>query len=254
MDTNIKPKVSIQMCTYNRAHFIEQAIESVLSQTFTDWELLILDDSSTDNTNDLISKYTNDKRIKYFKNEVNLGIVRNRNKGLNLSIGEYIAVLDSDDYWIDDSKLEKQIEFLDNNIEYALVGTNMRIVDENNVSLKDLKYPTSDKVIRSRMLIKNNFCHSSTLYRKNVAEKLGGYDNSLQLAEDYNLFLNIGINNKIANIDTFGVAYRKHSNQSYSNIKKIGLEIQDRLIEKYRKNYGGFYLAKFVNCIRKLIK
>jgi glycosyltransferase involved in cell wall biosynthesis len=250
MDTNLRPKVSIQMCTYNRAHYIEQAIQSVIAQTFTNWELLILDDTSTDNTEEVIFKYQNDQRIKYFKNDTNLGIAKNRNRGLALSQGKYIAVLDSDDYWIDKTKLEKQVEFLDKNTEYGLVGTNIEIVDENSKLLKNINYPNKDSKIKKQMLIKNNFCHSSVLFSKENVVGIGLYDESLPLAEDYDLFLRIGLDKKLENLDIASVAYRKHSGQSYSNKKKVGLEIQNKLIEKYKKNYSNYLLAKFVNFLR----
>ena len=241
------PKVSIQMCTYNRAHFIKQAIKSILAQNFSDWELIILDDSSTDNTKEIITPFLSDARIRYIRNELNLGITKNRNKILSVSRGEYIAVLDSDDFWINSSKLEKQVEFLEQNTKYALVGTNMQIVDEEGHPTNKIYYAENDKNIRSRILIKNQFCHSSVLYRKNNFT----YDESLSIWEDYDLWLRIGLENKFANLPIFGVAYRRHSTQSDSQKRKESLKSLDGIIKKYKNNYPNYFLAYFVQIIRK---
>lgn len=252
MDTNMKPKVSIQMCTYNRAHFIKQAIQSVLSQTFSNWELLIIDDASTDNTKEVVASCPPDTRIKYVENESNLGITKNRNKCLNLSQGEYIAVLDSDDYWLDRTKLEKQVEFLDKNPSYALVGTNMQIVDENNNIIRRAFYQRDDALIKSGILTKNQFCHSSVLYRKKIVKELGGYDESLVIWEDYDLWLRIGINSKFDNLSLISTAYRKHENQSDSKKRKESLKFLSEIIEKYKDDYPNYFIARLVQFLRIL--
>ncbi len=238
------------MCTYNRAHFIKQAIDSVLSQTFQDWELLILDDCSTDNTYEIISQYLNDPRIKYIKNPENLGITKNRNKALSLSAGEYVAVLDSDDYWIDTSKLSLQNDFLDTHKDYTLVGTGMIIIDEHGNTLKKVIYPSSNAVLKYFLLLKNFFCHSSILYRKQEILNLGSYDESLPIWEDYDLWLKIGLKYKFANLNIYGIAYRKHATQSNAERVKIGKDTQAFIIEKYKNSYHGYMLAKIIDKLR----
>src|SRR5574344_2461092 len=119
--------ISIIICTYNRADLLPKAIASVLSQSYQDFELIIIDDASTDNTKDVIP---NDDRIKYYKNEVNLGISKSRNLGVSLSCGQYIAMLDSDDYWLDNNKLQKQLEVINQDSKIGLVGTGIILVDE----------------------------------------------------------------------------------------------------------------------------
>lgn len=247
------PKITIQICTYNRAHFIKQAIDSALSQTFKDFEILIMDDKSTDNTAEIIQPYLNDSRIKYIQNEKNLGITKNRNKALSLSQGEYIAVLDSDDYWTDNTKLQKQVDFLDKNSDYILVGTKIIIVDENNNLIKKVNYPVNNFIIKKLLLIKNLFCHSSVMYRKKEIIDLGSYDENLRIWEDYDLWLKIGLKYKFANLNIYTTAYRKHSNQSNSDKKNIGREAQAYIINKYKKGYNGYTLAKLVDKLRNLL-
>ena len=253
MDTDIEPKVSIQMCTYNRAHYIEKAIQSVLSQSFTNWELLILDDASNDNTEEIVLKYLHDNRIKYFKNETNLGIASNRNKGLHNSTGEYIAVLDSDDYWIDNQKLEKQIDFLDTHKDYAIVGTNMLVINEKGNEIKKSNFKHTDKDIRRKMLLHDQISQSTVLYRKKIALSLGGYDATYSVCDDYDLWLKIGKDNKIMVLQDYTIKYLEHS-QGISKEKKLKASIEHlHIINKYKKYYNNYILALCKSFLRILI-
>ena len=189
MDTNIKPNISIVIITRNRAGFISRAIQSVLDQSFSDWELLILDDDSEDDTEKTVRDFADkDERIKYFKNSPALGISKNRNKGLALARGKYIAVLDSDDAWIDKEKLWKQFNFLEQNPDHVLIGSNIRIVDEKNNFIQNTDLKTEDADIRRKMLLFNQIPHSSVLYRKDAAQKVGGYNEKLSCVEDWTCF------------------------------------------------------------------
>ncbi len=252
------PKVTVQICTYNRENFIKQAIDSVLSQSFTDFEIIITDDCSTDNTEKVVNSYT-DKRIKYIKNETNLGIAKNRNKSLKMSNGEYIAVLDSDDYWIDKDKLKKQVEFLDLYKDYVLIGTYMNIVDKNNVLIKKTKYINKyffnyNFILKKLLLIKNFFCHSSVMYRKKEVYNIGSYDENLPISwEDYDLWLKLGLKYKIANLNRVSVNYRIHESQSDANKKEIVKKTDYFILDKYKKLYPFYFLAKLRYKIREIL-
>lgn len=125
--------VSIIMPSYNTGKFIEETIESVLSQTYTDWELIIVDDCSTDNTDEVVAQYLSDTRIRYIKNEKNSGAAVSRNRALKEAKGKWIAFLDSDDLWLPE-KLEKQIEFMKSN-GYAFSYTRYSEIDESSKPL-----------------------------------------------------------------------------------------------------------------------
>ena len=212
MDTNIKPQISVIMITRNRAHFIAAAIESVLRQSFSDWELLILDDDSTDGTDEIVKRFADaDKRIQYVKNNSVRGISASRNDGLEKAQGEYIAVLDSDDVWTDMGKLQKQFDFLTNNPDYTLIGSNIKIVNEKGSFIKNTDFTTEDIDIRAKILIFNQIAHSTVLYRKDTAEKIGGYDKGLSCVEDLDLFLRLGSIGKMKNLKEITTAYTKHS-------------------------------------------
>ena len=121
--------VSIIMPSYDTAKYIDKAIDSVLKQTYTNWELIIVDDCSPDNTDDIVKPYLSDERIKYYKNEKNSGAAMSRNRALREAKGKWIAFLDSDDLWMPD-KLEKQIRFMERN-GYQFSYTNYAEIDEN---------------------------------------------------------------------------------------------------------------------------
>src|ERR1035437_3593349 len=189
METNTNPQISIVTITRNRAGFIAKAIESVLKQGFSSWELLILDEDSNDGTEAIVEAYmSKDNRIEYHKNTSTLGISKNRNLGLSKARGKYIAVLDSDDEWVDNDKLQKQFDFLEKNQDYVLIGSNIKIVNEKGELIENTNFKTEDTDIRKKILISNQIPHSSVMYRKETADKIGGYDNKLSCVEDLDLF------------------------------------------------------------------
>lgn len=231
------------MITHNRAKFLSEAIDSVLLQSFKDWELIIIDDNSTDNTEELIKKYQeNDERIKYFKNEVNLGIAKSRNKALENSQGKYIAVLDSDDIWFDSDKLKKQFEILEKD-NYVLVGSGVMEIDEDGLEKRCYLNPNSNEKIRKRFLYRNPFAHSSVMFDRESALDVGGYRENFLVGEDYDLFLRLGLKGKLININDFLIKYRIHSQNECAQKKLQALKNNLQIIKQYKNKYPNFYLA-----------
>lgn len=247
MDNNIKPKISVMICTYNRAKYISQAIQSVLDQTMKGFEIILIDDGSTDNTKEIVG-HIKDPRIKYFLNKNNIGITKSRNKALSLSSGEFIAVLDSDDYWTDNSKLEKQMLFLENNPSFSLVGTHSRIVDEREFEVGEIVNETEDLSIRKQILLKNQFTHSSVLYRKSSLPYL--YNESLFIWEDYYAWLEIGKKFKFANLPIFTTAHRKHASNISRNKKIKGTVAMQKILNRFKNDYPHFCTATIKNILR----
>ncbi len=245
----MNPKISIITITRNRADFIAKAIESILDQTFSGWELIIIDDGSVDDTRAIVEPFAaKDKRIKYNKNKSFLGISKSRNLGLSLSKGEYIAVLDSDDYWIDKNKLQKQFEYLENNPDYVLIGSNIKIVDEKNNFIKNTDFKTEDSDIRNKMLRFNQIAQSAVMCRKKTAEKIGGYDEKLSCVEDLDLFLKLGLLGKMKNLKEITTAYTRHSG-GISYERKISMawnnyKIVFKNFGKYPNWLSGIIVAK----------
>ena len=250
MDKNL---ISIITITRNRAGFISEAIESALGQSFPDWELIIIDDASQDNTREIADNYAKkDSRIKYFRNDEHLRISKSRNKALGLARGEYIAVLDSDDVWSDRDKLKKQYEFLERNKDYVLVGGGVIVIDEHGQETKRYFNRESDENIRGKILFQNQFAHSSVMFKRDVALKVGGYDENLNIGEDYDLWLKLGTLGKMANLKEYLLKYRVHGGNI--TLKRIeALKNNIAIIRKYKNRYPNYYLAYARRALRSLI-
>lgn len=248
---NIVPKVSIHIITMNRAKLLPLAIESALNQTYKNTEIIVIDNNSTDKTEELMKRYClSDSRIKYFRIVENLGITKTRNYALSKSTGKYIAVLDSDDFWLTEDKIEKQVSFLEKNQDHAVVGSQAIIVDENNHQIDEIKNQIEWEKIKDMFLIKNQITHSSALIRKDYLSLIGGYNEKYSIWEDYATFLKLGIEYKIANLPETLTAYKKHS-RNVSNFNKIkNLLVLAKIIFNNRKNYPKFLTALFLVKIR----
>lgn len=247
------PVVSIIMPTYNRGTFLPRTLQCILEQTFTNFELIIIDDYSTDNTSKILEEVTQtDVRIKCIRNETNLKVAHSLNKGLLLASGKYIARADDDDPWIDRDKLKKQVEFLEKNQGYVLIGTGAVVVDEKRKELFRYRVPVSDILIRKKMLFGSQFIHPSVVFQKSILEKTGIYNELIGDAEDWDLWLRMGIYGKLANLPTYSIErhYGKRglSVKNRKNISKARLQ----LIKKYKKQYPHFIFAYFFNSLQYL--
>jgi len=235
--------ISVNIATYNRSLYIKEAIDSVLAQSYKNWELIIVDDGSTDNTNVVIAPYLKDPRIKYFKNETNKNISFTRNRALSLSQGEFIAILDSDDVWNDIDKLAKQITFLQKNPSYSLIGTNAVAIDPAGKPLRDLNVPLSDSEIKRVILSKNVIFHSSVMYRKDTVVDLGAYNLALNGIEDYDLWLRLGAVSRLANLSDRSLLYRIHGGNISLTDRLHLMRINVELVKQSRKSYPHFFRA-----------
>ncbi len=197
--------VSIIMPSFNTANFIGKTIESVLNQTYKHWELLIIDDCSTDNTDEVMLKYR-DERIIYKKNKKNLGAAISRNKALEKARGKWIAFLDSDDLWYP-TKLEEQINFMKEN-KYFFSYTNYEEIDENGIK-NGVKVLGPKKITRRKMYC---YCWPGCLTVMYDAKKIG----KIQIADikknnDYAMWLKVIKKENCYHYDKVLAQYRKRS-------------------------------------------
>lgn len=246
---NNQPLVSVIIATYNRANCIRKAIKSILAQTYRNIELVIIDDGSTDKTKEIVQLFLFDKRVHYFRQE-NKGVSMARNNGIRISKGKYIAILDSDDFWCDKRKLEKQVDFLEKNIEYALVGGGVIRIDKEGKEIVRYLLPENDGNIRKIILVDNAFAHSTVLFRKDIWEKIGGYDKGFDGLEDRDLWLKIGRLNKFYNFQEFFVYYlvHEHDNPGYvARNYRRQVKLNIKLRKKYRNDYISYRKA-FLLC------
>lgn len=182
------PKVTVLMSVYNGARYLRESIESILSQTLTDYELLIINDGSTDDSRDIILSYQ-DQRIRLVDNSKNIGLTKSLNLGLELAKGELIARHDADDLSYP-RRLERQVQFLDDNQDIVLLGASGRVIDETGKP-KDfiLRTPVGILAIRWYLMFENAFLHASVMFRRDVLlKKLGGYSESFVRYQDYDLW------------------------------------------------------------------
>jgi glycosyltransferase involved in cell wall biosynthesis len=176
------------MCVYNGETHLREAVESILNQTFYDFELVIVDDGSTDSSWQILSEYSaKDSRIVLIQNEANLGLEKSLNKGLAATKGEYFARQDADDV-SGSNRLQLQVDFLDNHPEVGALGTAVELIDEQGNTIGKNSLPTDRESLQSLLLF-NNFMHHSTLMvRSSLMQKLGGYDETMRYVEDYDLW------------------------------------------------------------------
>lgn len=205
--------VTVLMPVYNSVVFIKDSIESILNQSYKNFEFLIIDDGSTDGTTEIL-KRIKDKRIKIVYNKSNLKLVKSLNKGIDIASGKYIVRMDADDISLP-YRLERQIEFMENNPNIGICGTWTRNFGKNS----DLNiYPITDKEIKTRMLFKCSFSHPSVIMRKSLLDKYAlRYSEEFLYAEDYELWLRSSRFLNFANIPEILLKYRV-GNGNVSNI------------------------------------
>lgn len=215
-------KVSIIMPAYNSEKYISAAIESVLNQTYKDFELIIIDDASTDSTYNIISSYMNqDSRIKVIKNSKNLNIGESLNKGVAAATSDLIARMDSDDICFE-NRIELQVKYLLANPHIAVVGSDILLIDEQGNDIHTRAYYYTDNDIKKRMLRYSPFAHPSVMYRKKVFMEFSGYDSSKSPSEDIDLWFRIGTKHSFANIERPLIKYRYfHKSSSNRNLRRL---------------------------------
>ncbi|MBK5720417.1 glycosyltransferase [Dysgonomonas sp. Marseille-P4677] len=228
-------KVSVLMPVYNAEAYLAQAIDSIISQTFTEWELILVNDGSTDKSEEIILSYS-DSRIRYSKNSENKGIIYTRNLMIEMSLGEYIAFLDSDDISLP-TRLEQQITFLDNNPDYALCGTWSIMSDKDGRKIRKINMPSSNEDIKCSLLFINTFVQSSIMIRKEILIQ-HSYNKNFPVAEDYELWCRLSRLYKLKNLPIHLTQYRWHGD----NISQSKKTLMDNLVKDiYRRelNYIG---------------
>jgi len=206
------PAISVLMPIYNCSDYVSETIDSILNQTFTDFEFLIIDDCSTDLTADIVKQYR-DSRIKLIEKPVNTGYTDSLNLGVELAQGKYIARMDGDDIAIS-TRFEQQINLLESNPEVIVCGSQLKILGSDKIMLK----PESHEDILIDLLLTNPIGHPSVMIRRSVLTAFK-YDKSKEPAEDYDLWTRLIWHGKFYNIQQPLVLYRVHDGQ-VSTVKK----------------------------------
>jgi len=227
--------LSVLLPTYNRAHMIGYAINSLLEQTYSNLQIIVVDDGSTDNTQEVVRLF-GDSRIDYHKIN-HVGISKALNYGLSKAESDIIIRLDSDDY-CDIERINTQYSFYNENSEqYGVIGSNFYVVaaNENKTNILKVVYPKNHKQISDQLPRKCCLAHPTLLFRKDVILEVGGFSESKQTAEDWELYLRLINKTKFYNIQKFLVTIRKHDhNLSTSNaiFNKENIDVPKSFFEK----------------------
>lgn len=231
------PKVSVLMPVYKTQEaYLRQAIESILNQTFTDFEFLILDDCPDDDREEIVKSY-NDKRIKYSKNDINLGISVSRNKLIDMAQGEYLAVFDHDDISVP-IRLEKEVKYLDEHPDIGVVSGQL----EHFPQKKTTEHPELNEDIKKTLMFADVVAHTAMMIRRSVLESSGiRYDQRYSPAEDYMICLSLVGYTMFYNFQEVLVRYRNFDGNT-SHLQKSKMANGDALCRCFAaKEYPYLY-------------
>ncbi len=239
-------KISVIIAIYNGEKFIFQTLESILAQSYTNFEIIVVVNCSSDKTIEIVKSF-NDERINIYETNI-CQLAFNLNYGLLKSSGEYIVRIDADDIALPE-RFEKQINIIEK-FNCDIVGSNLLYIDELNQLIKTKQYQEFDDDIRKAIVYKNPIAHPSVMYRKSVVLKAGGYMNG-KVSEDYDLWLRLMRDKsvKFYNIQENLTKYRIHSNQAKGDrlayYEICGYMIREALYQKSFKYVIGFFVYLF---------
>lgn len=217
----VSPLISVIMSVYNDEKYLKDAVESILGQSFKDFEFIIINDGSTDSSLNILKEYEEkDKRIVLIDQE-NKGLTKSLNIGIKRACGKYIARMDSDDISLAD-RFSKQIKFLKQKKEYALVGTNIEKIDQynNHIEYNTTKYTNNE--IQYTLKYRNCFAHGSVMINRTLVKDELFYDEEFKYAQDFRLWTKIAKKHKVANLEEPLYKLRLHD----SSISKEKIEQQ----------------------------
>ena len=267
-----KRHITVLMCVYNGEDFLSEAIDSILKQSFVDFEFIIINDCSTDSTRTILEKYTvADNRLKVLYNKSNLGLTKSLNIGLNIAQGEFIARIDADDVAYRD-RLKRQYNFLVEHKDIVLVGSAMSYIDEKGYEGKALRFPFSHNCLNKRLIhLGAVFPHSSVMFRKKQILDIGGYCVFFKKSQDRDLFIRVSEKYKIACLKDVLVKWReRHDSLTFQDngysqfiygfvamichyLRKEDIEISHvQLIKIYGQVVAFFNDVQFINKKKKL--
>ncbi len=228
-------KVSVLIPCYNHQDFVSQTINSVMNQTFSDFELIVIDDGSTDNSVAVIKELQNKYKFRFISRS-NKGLVPTVNELLSYSRGEYYVLFASDDVMLP-NRLERQVAFLDSNPEYAVCHSCTEWIDTQGRFMKTDCICNPSGYIFPELLKGNFIIAPSAMVRKSVLDDVGIYDESLQI-EDYDMFLRIAHKYPIGYLQEVLVQYRQHGDNSYNNPTKFRLMNENvyKILSKWKNS------------------
>ncbi len=243
---------TVLLPVYNGEKYVAKTIESILSQSFSDFEFLVIDDGSNDGTPLLLAEYAKrDPRIRLLRHE-NRGVGYTLNRGIHEARGALLAEIGADDLALP-NRLLKQIEFMESNREYVLVGGYLSIIDDGDRPVGIRRYAAEDEQLRRQMALFNPFASPSIMYRRDAALAAGSYTGRFRTCEDYDFVLRLARLGKIANLPEPLTAYRLHdtSTKSTRTLSQLRDTLRIKRTAYLEYGYSETPLAKAVNCAQQ---
>lgn len=239
--------VSIVLPAYNAELTIGEAIQSIIDQTYSDWELIVINDGSSDDTENVVRTFS-DKRIRYYANDSNRKLIYTLNRGLRLATGKYIARMDADDICYPD-RLAKQVSFMNAHPSVIVCGTQIEYFGSKLTNYRKLRFPCENKELKSKLAISTCFAHPTVLIRRVVLEKNNvKYDDNFKNAEDYSLWIDLSPFGEFANLPEKLLKYRISDFQ----ISQPNNPITEKSVLLCRKKYATMILPnKFADNLFK---
>jgi glycosyltransferase involved in cell wall biosynthesis len=238
------PRISVLMLTFNRPQFISRAIESIRAQSFTDWELLVVHDGPNEEIAEIMNGWAErEPRVRYLRRAKPGNIAEANNHGLKLARGEYIAILDDDDYWCVADKLERQVRYLDEHPEVVACGGGAVCIDlDGNETFRYLRPERHEEIVR-RALLANPMVHSATMFRKAMAEQAGFYDESLPGFQDWDLFLKLARLGRLHNFQEHLLAYQIWQGGGSFHAQRGNTWSAVKIVRRHGPHYRRYPLA-----------
>ena len=219
------PKISVVMSVYNGEKHLREAVDSILNQTFTDFEFIIINDGSTDKTKKILESFS-DPRIRLFHQE-NIGLTKSLNIGLKNSKGDFIARMDADDISHPD-RFYEQVAYLEQNHAIGLLGTQYAVIDDNGKDFGTVRNPIKNSEIKDILLVINTFCHGAVMFRKELLHIVGYYREKFLCAQDYDLWLRFAEHTEVSNLDS--VLYKLRRSINSITRKKTSQQLANHLL------------------------
>jgi glycosyltransferase involved in cell wall biosynthesis len=234
------PAVSVIVATYNYGHFLAGALESVLAQTFGDFEVIVINDGSTDDTAEVVVPYLSDPRVRYYRTH-HLGQPAAKNVGIRFARAPLLAFLDADDLWLP-RKLEKQMARFRADPALGVVYSRRRLIDAEGRELQYVQPPLHRGSVLEEIFQTNFICFSSAVVRRAVFEDVGPFDEDLALAIDYDLWLRVAMAYRFDYVDEALVKYRTGHGNLSSRLEER-LATVDRIMRRFLDRRGGRFLV-----------
>lgn len=226
------------MATYNRAFVLKETIKNIFDQDYPNLELIVVNDGSDDHTQTVLEGLQSFYGFKLIRNPKNLGLQQSLNRGIQQANGKYIARIDDHDRWLTKDKISKQVNFLEKNTEYGMVGTAYQVGSQKMLN------PETDEEVRQQILMRCPFCHVTVLIRKSAIEAVGGYDEKLPYSEDWDLWLKIGTKTKFANMPDITVEVAEAETSLSGDYFTKQLPLNRRVIKPFLKKYPSGWKAQ----------